>query len=52
MSKELGKNILFFVDVLKVINENAGSESGFGYISQRYGSADLDLNQNFMDPQH
>jgi hypothetical protein len=50
MSKELGKNILFFVDVLKVTNENAGS--GFGYISQRYGSADLDLYQNFMDPQH
>jgi hypothetical protein len=42
---------LFFVDVLKVTDEK-NSRIGSGSISQRYGSADQDPSQNFMDPQH
>jgi hypothetical protein len=34
---------------MKIAGSGAGSESGF--VSERYGSADLDLYQNVMDPQ-
>ncbi len=30
----------------------SGSESGSGSISQKHGSADPDLPQNVMDPEH
>jgi hypothetical protein len=48
ISKKLREKNNFFVDVLKVTDEIARS----GSISQRYGSADPDPYQNFMDPQH
>ncbi len=38
------------IDVSKVTDEIAGSGSASGSINQRYGSADPDQNQNFMDP--
>jgi hypothetical protein len=43
---------MFFVCILKVNDENSGSESGS--ISQRHGSADPepDPHQNVMDQQH
>jgi hypothetical protein len=50
--KNLGKKKIIFWDVLKVSGEIAGSGYEFGSISQRYGSADPDPYQNFMDPQH
>jgi hypothetical protein len=53
MQKQLRRKKLFFVDVLKVTDENSGSGSASRSMSQRYGSADPDPHQkNFMDPQH
>jgi hypothetical protein len=46
------KQKIISVDVLKVTDEIAGSGSGCGSISQRYGSEDPDPYKNFMDPQH
>jgi hypothetical protein len=44
-------NIKFFIFcILKVTILKKGVE--FGFISQRYGSADPDLQKNVMDPQH
>jgi hypothetical protein len=45
---------MYLQKVLKVTDEIAGSgsASGSGFISQRYGFADPDPYQNFMDPQH
>ncbi len=42
----------FFVGVLKVNNENRGSGSESGSISQRHGYADPDPHQKVMDPEH
>ncbi len=42
------KNKIFFVGVLKVTDERAGS----GSVSQRYGSDDPDPQQNVTDPEH
>ncbi len=54
--KNLGKKNIVDVPVLNVNEENIGSGSGCRpgswSISQRYGSADPDPFQNFMDPQH
>jgi hypothetical protein len=48
-SKKMDKKV-FYVDVLKVTDERAGS--GAGSDSKRYGSADPDPYQNVTDPEH
>jgi hypothetical protein len=37
---------------MKIAGSGTASESGSGSISQRHGSADPDLHQNVIDPQH
>ncbi len=47
------KKIIFFASLQSLKKEvGSGVGSGSGFISQRYGSADLDPHQNVTDPQH